>query len=185
MNYLNKLKFLAFAVVSISLVSCSNDDEPVNEEEVITTVVTTLTNGNNVITLTSRDLDGDGPNQPVITSNGTIQANTLYQGQVTFLNETVSPAENITEEVEEEGLEHQLFFQLPSSLGTISYSDEDENGNPIGLRFTYNTNTAATGNLIITLRHEPVKSAQGVSNGDITNAGGSTDAQVIFPIVVN
>jgi hypothetical protein len=34
------------------------------------------------------------------------------------------------------------------------------------------------------LRHLPNKSETGVSSGDITNAGGTTDAQAIFPITV-
>jgi hypothetical protein len=34
------------------------------------------------------------------------------------------------------------------------------------------------------LRHLLNKNAAGVSTGDITNAGGSTDAEVTFPIVV-
>lgn len=56
------LKFLAlFLSSALVLTSCSNDDAPVNEEEVITTVIVTLTGGGETITLTSRDLDGDGP----------------------------------------------------------------------------------------------------------------------------
>jgi hypothetical protein len=34
------------------------------------------------------------------------------------------------------------------------------------------------------LRHLPNKSAAGVAAGDITNAGGATDAQVTYPIVI-
>ena len=62
-------KILALALLTVfTFSSCNNDDpEVVNEEEVITTVTTTLTAGSSVITLTSRDLDGDGPNAPVIT----------------------------------------------------------------------------------------------------------------------
>jgi hypothetical protein len=38
--------------------------------------------------------------------------------------------------------------------------------------------------LKITLVHLPKKSEPGVSSGDITNAGGTTDATAIFPIIV-
>ena len=44
--------------------------------------------------------------------------------------------------------------------------------------------TPATGNLTITLRHLPNKSGVNVPGGDITNAGGGTDAEVVFPVVV-
>jgi hypothetical protein len=184
MNNLNKTKIFFLAIAAVTITSCNNDDDPVNEEEVITTVTTTLTNGATTITLTSRDLDGDGPNPPVVTVSGDLTANTVYNGETSFLNELESPAEDITVEVEEEGEEHQIFYQIPSALGTIGYTDFDVNAKPVGLTFTYTTGNAGTGNLTVTLRHEPNKSATGVAAGDITNAGGATDAQVSFPIVI-
>lgn len=179
---------MALAAIAISFASCSDDDKPqqVIENEVITTVTATLTPtaGGTSIVLKSQDLDGDGPDAPVVTVSGTFAANTAYTGTVTFLNETVSPAEDITTEIEELGVEHQIFYRQ-SGLGTFAYADADDNGNPIGLNFTYNTaNTAASGNLTVTLRHLPTKTASGVSGGDITNAGGSTDAEVVFPVSV-
>jgi hypothetical protein len=113
-----------------------------------------------------------------------LKANTVYTGAVTFLNETVSPADDITVEVKEEGYEHQLFFQAPTALGTFAYTDTDKNGKPIGLTFTLTTKSATSGNLLVTLRHLPNKSASGVATGDITNAGGATDAAITYPIVV-
>ena len=185
MKYFNPTKALFLATASLFLASCSDDDNgPVNEEEVITTVITTLTNGSTTITLTSRDLDGDGPNDPLVTVSGNLTANTVYNGETTFLNELDTPADNITTEVEEEGEEHQIFYQIPSALGTIGYTDFDVNAKPVGLTFTYTTGNAGTGNLTVTLRHLPNKSAAGVAAGDITNAGGATDAQVTYPIVI-
>jgi hypothetical protein len=182
---MKNLKITTLALVALlALSSCSKDDTPlVNEEEVITTVTTTLTNGSNIITLESRDLDGDGPNPPVITVSGDLTADTAYTGTVTILNETEA-AEDITSEVEAEGEEHQLFFQAPTSIGTFAYADEDKNSKPIGLKFTLTTKNAATGNLVVTLRHLPNKSASGVASGDITNAGGATDFAVTYPVVV-
>jgi hypothetical protein len=187
MKYLNQTKTLILYATALLLVSCSNDDNgPVNEEEVITTVTTTLTGGGQVITLTSRDLDGDdGPNAPVVTASGNLAASTTYSGAITFLNETQSPAGDITVEVEEEGVDHQVFYQLAAGLGTITYTDLDLNGKPIGLTFTLTTGNAGTGNLTVTLRHLPNKSASGVATGDITNAGGATDALVTYPVTVN
>lgn len=184
---MKNLKLIALLVIpALFTISCSNDDSAVNEEEVITTVTTTLIGGGQTITLTSRDLDGDGPNAPVVTVSGNLVTGTTYIGSTTFLNELASPVEDITLEVEEEGLDHQVFYQLASTLGAITYDDTDENGNPIGLEFTLVAGTSGTsGNLTVTLRHEPNKSALDVTNGDITNAGGSTDAAVTFPIVIN
>lgn len=173
-------------VLSAFFISCNDDDvKAVNEEEVITTVVVTLTGGGEVITLTSRDLDGDGPGLPVVTPSGPLTANTTYTGSVGFFNELESPVDNITLEVEEEGTEHQVFYQaLPASLGTFNYADTDANGKPIGLLFELITADAQSGQLVVTLRHDLNKSGSGVATGDITNAGGSTDAQVTYPIVI-
>lgn len=184
---MKNLKLIALLVIpAIFSTSCSNDDTPVNEEEVITTVRTTLTGGGQVITLTSRDLDGDGPNAPVVTVSGNLVAGTTYTGSTEFLNELEDPAEDITVEVEEEGADHQIFYQLPSSIGTVTYTDTDANGRPIGLNFTLVAGTSGTtGTLTVTLRHLPNKTATGVAAGDITNAGGNTDAAVTFSVAVN
>jgi hypothetical protein len=184
---MKNLKLIALLVIpAIFSTSCSNDDTPVNEEEVITTVRTTLTGGGQVITLTSRDLDGDGPNAPVVTVSGNLLAGTTYTGSTEFLNELEDPAEDITIEVQEEGADHQVFYQLPSSIGTVTYTDTDANGRPIGLNFTLVAGTSGTtGTLTVTLRHLPNKTATGVAAGDITNAGGNTDAAVTFSVAVN
>lgn len=184
---MKNLRISALALITIiTFSSCSSDDTAtiVNEEEVITTVTATFTpqGGGTPIVLTSRDLDGDGPNAPVVTVSGNFAVSTAYNGNVTFLNELSEPAGNITTEVEEEGHEHQIFFRQ-TGLGTFAYADTDANGNPIGLSFTYTAASApTTGNLTLTLRHEPNKDAEGVAQGNITNAGGSTDAEVVFNV---
>ncbi len=181
-----KITTLALTVL-VLFSSCDNEDEvvPVNEEELITTVRVTLIGGGQTVTLTSTDLDGDGPSAPTVVVSGNLTASTTYSGSVEFLNELENPAEDITAEVEEEGVDHQVFYQLAAGLGTITYSDLDANGNPIGLDFSYATGNAGLGNLTVTLRHLPNKSAAGVSTGIITNAGGATDAEVVFPFVIN
>ncbi|TRW22418.1 type 1 periplasmic binding fold superfamily protein [Flavobacterium zepuense] len=186
---MKNFKTLVLALVTIvSLSACSNDDTPapVNEEEVITTLTATFTPtaGGAPVVLTSRDLDGDGPNAPVKTVSGNFAAGMAYTGTITFLNELASPADNITEEVHEEATDHQIFFQQ-SGLGTFTYADMDANGHPVGLNFTYTAAATGTnGNLTITLIHLPNKSGANVANGDITNAGGGTDAEATFAVTV-
>lgn len=181
--------YLLFSLVLIALVlnSACNDDEPElpNEEELITTVNYTLTpaSGGAAVTLTFQDLDGDGGNDPIITG-GTLEANQTYTGSLELLNESETPVEDITVEVREEDEEHQFFFQSSLTDLTIAYNDQDADGNPIGLSTTVTTGAAGTGNITITLRHEPNKAAANVSDGDITNAGGETDIEITFPIDV-
>jgi hypothetical protein len=172
----------------ISIMSCSDDPEdPIieNEEEVITTLTYTLTpsEGGSAVVLSYQDLDGDGANEPTIT-NGTLSAETTYSGSMTLLNETESPAESITEEIEEEDADHQFFFETTVSGLSVAYADTDDDGNPVGLASTLTTGSAGSGNLTVTLKHEPDKSASGVSDGVITNAGGETDISVTWTITV-
>lgn len=182
------LKYLTLAFLGLSLfTNCSDDDTPelVNEEEVITTMTLTLIpqGGGNIVTFQTRDVDGDGPGEPVI-SVSPLSANTIYNGSISILNETESPAEDITEEVEEEDDEHQFFFMASNNIASVIYNDADGDGNPIGLNFILETSNTGTGTLTVTLRHEPNKSAAGVSDGNIANAGGETDIVAVFPVTV-
>ena len=91
------------------------DDHGPGEEELITTLAITLTpsSGGPAYTVRFRDLDGEGGNAPVV-DRIEIDAGTNYDCTVQVLNETESPPENITEEVEEEAEAHQFFFETPS-----------------------------------------------------------------------
>ena len=176
--------FLLSTTLLIS--SCGKDPDPVNEEEVITTLTMTWTpqGSGSPVVFQFRDPDGEGGNAPTITS-GALAANTTYSVSLELLNETETPAEDITEEILDEGTEHQFFFGLTEGITlTFSYADTDANGAPIGLETTMTTGDAATGKLQVTLRHEPDKGATGVAQGDITNAGGETDIQVEFDLVI-
>jgi hypothetical protein len=188
-------KFYVLAIAAtLTFASCNNDDdtpEPVNEEELITTVTAIYTpeGGGTAITLQYKDLDGDGGNAAVVTVSAPFAKNKTYNGVLTFKNEAANPAEDITPEIVEEGDEHQVFYQKTGTLNAFTYgtaaSNLDKNGKPVGLQSVFVTTGAATGKLTITLRHEPNKSASNVSAGDITNAGGSTDAEVTFDITVS
>lgn len=184
---MKNIKYLiGLVALMLSITSCEKDDPVIpHEEELITTLIYTLTpqGGGTPVEFKYQDLDGDGGNAPVVTV-GTLLSNTTYTGTIQVLNETESPAEDITEEIEEEGEEHQFFYQETGLNATVAYTDTDESNNPIGITTTFATSNAATGTLTITLRHEPNKSASGVSDGDITNAGGSTDVEAVFNVVV-
>ncbi|SHG33319.1 type 1 periplasmic binding fold superfamily protein [Flagellimonas flava] len=194
------IKFLSLALVSgIFLTSCSSDDndapEEINEEEVITTMTVTLTpqGGGAAITLQTRDLDGDGPDAPVITVSGNLSENTTYNGSLVLLNETETPAEEVNEEIEGEAAEHQFFFEIDGALNaTTAYTDNEsdyvseETGenftttNPVGITFTLETTDASSGTLTVTLRHEPKKPNDGTKE----DAGGETDITETFDLTI-
>lgn len=178
MNFI-KTSFIAFS--GLVLLSCSKDDDSpamVNEEEVITSIVVTLNEGSNTVKLSSVDLDGDGPNPPVLSVEN-LKANTTYTGAVAFLNEAESPIEDITEEVLEEADEHQVFYEFSGAITAATATDSDANGNPIGVAFTLSTGDAGTALIGFTLRHEPKK-----PNSGLLDAGGETDVMVSFNVNV-
>jgi len=170
-------------VASLFLASCDNDDtpDPVNEEEVITTLIATLTpaGGGTAVVMTYQDLDGDGPNAPTVNVSGNLMGNTTYNGVIQVLNETESPAENITLEVLEEADEHQFFFEFTGSIAGATATDTDSMGNPLGVTFDLTTNTAGAATLSIVLRHEPTK-----PNTGLASAGGETDIQADFNNII-
>ena len=180
------MKLLKYALLASTLIfaSCSDDDdntpEPVNEEEVITTLTVTLESGSDTVVMQYQDLDGDGPDAATVTVSGSLNANTVYDGSIVLLNETESPAENITEEVEEEDDEHQFFYTAGSGLDVgTSYANFDGDGNPLGTQFILDTGMPSSGGLTFTLRHEPNK-----PNTGLENAGGETDIEVTFDVTV-
>lgn len=179
------LLFILIAI-SILMTSCDKEDPIIpNEEELITTLNYTLTplGGGDEITLSFQDLDGDGVGAPTI-AGGSLDANETYSGVLDLLNESESPAESITDEIREEDDEHQFFFQSTVAGLSVAYADMDADGNPVGLSTTLTTGDAGSGNLTIILHHKPIKSAENVSLGDITNSDGETDIEVTFAVEV-
>ncbi|MAZ96905.1 MAG: type 1 periplasmic binding fold superfamily protein [Flavobacteriales bacterium] len=180
---MKKTKLLPISLLAISLFSCEpNDPVDPNQEELITTVNLDLESNGLTYSLNYQDLDGDGGNAPVITLD-TLAANSTYSGSITLFNESVTPAEEITPEIFDEASDHQFFF-TSNGTSSFTYSDQDNDGNPIGLSFELTTGNAANETFTITLRHEPDKSATDVSSGDITNAGGETDIEIALSVII-
>ena len=175
-----------FLMLSVFTACDSDDPEPVNEEELITTVELTFTNDNDasdVRTASFTDLDGEGGNDPII-DNISLMADATYTLTVKFLNEEETPAEDITEEVEEEDEDHQVFYVATGAEFTYAYGDQDSNQNPLGLTGTVTTGAASNGTLQVILIHEPNKTAAGVRDGDPTNAGIESDIDVTFNLSI-
>ena len=181
----NYFKLVSITLFTLLFVACSSDDdaapEPVNEEEVITTMIVTLDGPDQVVTLEYRDPDGpDGPDSADITVSGALTAGATYAGSIRLLNELEDPAENITEEVEEEADEHQFFYTPSSDLNVeMEYDNFDSNDNPLGTMFILTTGATSSGSLTFTLKHEPTK-----PNTGLEDAGGDTDIEVTFEVEI-
>jgi hypothetical protein len=180
---LTKIAFAAF-MVSALLTACSKDKDVVeeNEEEVITTMKVTFTpvGGGSALTYTYRDADGPGGAAPTI-DNIVLAPSKSYNVSIQMLNETATPVEDVTPEIEAESTAHRFYFEPSSGSNiTVSNLNNDVNGVPVGLTSTWTTGVAASGTIKITLRHYP-GNPPGKATGDAVDSGKSgTDAEATF-----
>lgn len=174
-----------FAVVMLGgliLAGCkkkNNGEE--NEEELITTVKLTLTpvGGGAALVYSWKDVDGVGGNAPVI-QTVTLAPSRVYNCAVQFLDESKTPAEDITAEVVTEGTDHQVYYAVSGGANlTVAGLNTDGNGLPLGTTASFTTAAASTGSLKITLKHKPGVKA----SGDAVTKG-ETDVEVDFPVSI-
>jgi hypothetical protein len=197
MKKLNFSTFWLFLSFTVLFTACKDDDHDHDhdEQEVITTVRLTFTQleangqptvGATPIIATWKDADGTGAGAPTV-NTVTLLPNKTYRMELAVLNELENPAQDLTSEIRNEGAQHQFFFQKTGNgIGTITYTDQDTGGKPIGLTNTIQTSASTNNNTLkVILRHEPNKNGANVSTGDITNAGGETDIETTPPFTIN
>jgi hypothetical protein len=164
--------FVAIAAVfsTLLLTACDKDKEPDNEEELITTLKVNASEiGSGAISsFVFRDPDGDGGAMPTKFDTIRLKPNTAYNITLEFLNESVTPTEDITDEILDEATDHQIYY-LPSAVNvTATNLNLDAKGLPLGTSATWNAGAASQGVLKIVLKHKPGQKAAGdpVTKGD-------------------
>jgi hypothetical protein len=183
-----KKLFLVISLASISIIACKKDDDtpdnptpPANESEIITTVKLLLTDSNgNQVSATWRDLDGTGPQQPII-GNLNLKKQQYYMGKVLLLDETKMPVDTISNEVADEAEAHQFFYSFTgtaSSNTTLTRIGVDANNLPVGMNFSLITADTSNGSLTIVLKHY-----DGIAKSTDPTIG-ETDVQVTFPLSI-
>lgn len=204
------IKTLAMAaMISAAFASCKKDKSneptpdaptpPTNESELITTMKVILhdTTTHTNTTYVFSDLDGAGGNPATFGNSGAdsvinITANHVYIATILLLDESKSPVDTISNEVEAEGADHMFFFNsiaptgtpyttyLAGSMTNIKYLDLDANNRGIGLStlWTAPSMMMSKSPLTIELKHQP-------SVKDGSYAPGETDIQVGFKLKVN
>jgi hypothetical protein len=179
-------RLAVFGLLGAALFSGCKDvtnPEDTNETEVFTTVQLALTNQDDAsdkpeATIKFKDGFGHGD---AMEKNETLmlKAGATYSAELILLNESANPAEIMSEEVEEEGVDHQIFYAPSGVALTVTYADKDANNRPIGLLTEFKADAAGTGTLKVTLKHQPdLKS----DNSTVTT--GDTDVEVSFNVTV-
>jgi hypothetical protein len=171
-----------FVLLTTILVSCKKDAPEPNDEEVITTLRLTFApvGGGNNIVFQYDDPDGPGGNQPT-KDEIALQPNRSYNVSLQILNKTVNPAEDKTNEIEQEGNAHRFYYEAAAGSNiTVSGLDNDANGVPLGLTSVWASGAAATGKLKVTLRHYGGNPPGKAANDLVNSTKSSTDIEVEF-----
>ncbi len=176
------LHLVALFVAMVSIVSCKKDKVDPNESELITTVKVVLTekvSGTQTI-YEFKDLDGVGGAAPSKFDEIVLARGKVYGCNLQLLNESKTPADDITLEVFAEGTDHQIYLTPSNALAVVSDYSLDKKGLPLGITSNWTAAAAAgTGTMNVTLKHKPgVKAA-----GDPVSKG-ETDISIDFKLSV-
>jgi len=175
-------------VITLAFPACKKKDAPKPEEqELITTMKLTITDGGTFNqTFTYKVENGFGS-----TAAGSVQIDTVRLAAVTtytvtaeLFNDKASPAENVTAEILDEQDEHLFLYSSNpfAGAGSITFSNgsKDVNNAPFNQVITFTTGITGSGTLTVDLMHAPTN-----KNGNTpASSGGETDAEGIFPVII-
>jgi hypothetical protein len=180
-NIKSVFRTLSLAVLSASLfIAGCKDDDSTTEQENITTIVVHLTGDNGFDQeFTWNDPDGAGGTAPAIDTI-VIPANAgdSIHCHLHVYDESKTPTENITEEIEAENTVHLFIYKVTGADLAIAYADADDNGGNFGLETTWTKGATSSGTVEIVLHHEPT------NKDDLNNPGGEVDFDVTFPVKI-
>lgn len=198
MKNLKKLSFYLAAVLGLGLASCQSEEPKIeNDGEVITDVTLKFQelNASNALVGSVLSFKASDPQGIEIGKTPTIQALSLAKGKKYQMTVEVTngiKGIDITQEILTEAAAHQFFFLGPafdSNIFSIQYADAG--GVALGLKnnLTVSISTGTNNSTMrVVLRHSLNKSFAGASNPNFSNfvqAGGETDLDITFPVILN
>jgi hypothetical protein len=180
-----KSLFLSLSILSLlTIAACNRDDTPAPvEQELITTIRLIVKDSAG----TARTFDYRVQNGFGSTSPGSIRVDSVvlpaspahFNVEVRVLNESAQPAEDITDEIIAERDDHLFIVHATAEAGSspiaFGSGSTDNAGRPFNQTLKLNAPSASSGQIIVTLRHEPTDKNSSVS------PGGETDAEAVFP----
>jgi len=185
---------LSIFLILLSLSACDNaETKPSNpnENEVLTTVQLVFSEKGTLVadTFTFRSADGAVFGRNAIQDTIKLKPDAVYGMFLKVLDESKAKPVEITPAIVTEGIQHQFFYtSAPDSLIVTNYAtlNKDKNNLPLGTIVGSITTqkTRGSGTYTVELIHQPNKDGEGVISGDKTNAAGTTDISVSFPVVV-
>lgn len=206
---LTKLLTLGCLVVlAAQFNGCKKDDpKPEDVPELITKATLTFTpnGGGTPVVATATDPDGEGVQDLKVDGGINLLPTKTYVLTIDLINglaKPTDPAYRVTEEVEEEGDEHQFFFawtnntfsnptgdgNIDNRADAVNYTgaanSKDKNNRSLGLTTTWTSSTPAagatlTGTFRILLKHQP-----DLKSDTSDSKTGETDLDLTFALNV-
>lgn len=179
--YLIKLLFIYMLIIPACKKDENNVDNPIltNNEELITTFMILFYDSTGTQFITSaqfKDIDGEGGSTPTLFDTIRLNKHNIFNASIILLNESVTPIDTISNEVEKESIEH-IFCFTPSNA-TIDIIRTDTDGTyELGLKSKWTTGNPSNGSVVIKLKHQP-----GSKNGTCTP--GETDIELDFVTII-
>ena len=175
--------FMAIALLTVLFTfSCkkpsnANDE---NEHEAINKVTLTFSRaGAPDLVFLAEDPDGDGGLPPSRIDTIRLAGGQTYTVQIRFINIVNGVEKDLTSQIVAQGRSHEVFY-IPTGLQlTVTKTDRDLSGFPIGVSTTWQTGPLALGSVLVKLMHKT-----GIKGpADSPNVGHS-DLQLSMPIRV-
>jgi hypothetical protein len=198
MKNLKKVSLYLLALLAFGFASCESEDpEKENEGEVITDVTLKFQelNASNALVGSVLSFKASDPQGIEVGKTPTVQSISLTKGkkyQMTIEVTNSIEGEDITKEILEEAEEHQFFFLgqvFESNFFSIEYADAG--GIALGVKTNIIVSSSTGTNnssMRVVLRHDLNKNFPGASNPNFANfvqAGGETDLDITFPVILN
>lgn len=185
MKNLNYSGLVVLLLLASVFIGCEKDMEPVEQidntlQQVTTWRMLMFSDAIQPTQLSYRDLDADGPDDPITISGGTAAANSVFRTQLELFDETMFPQLDVNAFIKNNSATYQVFYVGNGIDITVVADDEDVNGNPMGLLTDVTTGDPGVGSVTIILRSNPSKN----SSNNPVSAGGQTIGEVTIPLTI-
>jgi hypothetical protein len=169
--------FILFALVASSCKKTTKPNDE-NEHQAINKVVLTFTlPGGAAQTFLAEDPDGDGGNPPTRVDTIRLMKSQLYTVSFQVFNVVNGVEKNITPTIVAQGRSHEVFF-IPSGVAiSITKTDRDLSGFPIGVSSTWQTILPANGQVLVKLMHKT-----GIKGPNDSPDKGHSDLELPMPV---
>jgi hypothetical protein len=168
---------ILYLAAGFSACKKASDPNDENEHEAINKITLTFSGAGATATFTIEDPDGDGGNPPTRIDTIRLKAGQTYTSAIAFKNLSGGTERDLTAGIAAQGKAHEVFY-LPTGVTlTITKTDKDANGYPLGLNSTWAVGTVGSGSILLKLMHK-----SGIKGPNDAPTLGHSDIQIQVPV---